>query len=293
MNSSYHNEAIGGFLDVFAKSINRTLVKNLDADTCKKIDFSMPSSSKVHETESLKENNAIYITDYATGNRQGKISVLIPEELISDISDILTGGDGKGSYKGSLSEIETNSITKMLEKIFKSVESDFKKHYEHDLAFSANSVLLLKEMKEYAVSSDGQVFDLLIECRLTLVDDEEYKIYILASSSAIDALMDDLGLAPKTVTEKKIDLSEVDVSRLGDVNITITAELGRARVPIKYALELVRGSLVELDTINNSDIKVFANDVEFAYAQIVAVEDNFGLKITKIISPEERLGNLR
>lgn len=292
MTNQHHNDLIRDFFQIFIKSVNKTLSKNLDADVCTKIQFLMKSSSKIRDAESLKEDNAIYRIDYATGNRQGTMAVLIPEELIAAISDILTGGTGQDVYKGSLSEIETNSILKILEKIFKTVENDFKKHHEHDLAFSANSLFLLKEMPEYSITSDELSFDLLISTTLNLVKEKQYDIKILLSSNVIDGLLDDLGLSKVIAPVKKTDLSLLNVDRLADVKINITAELGRARVPIKYALELVRGSLVELDTINNSDIKVFANGVEFAYAQIVAVEDNFGLKITKIISPEERLDSL-
>lgn len=77
---------------------------------------------------------------------------------------------------------------------------------------------------------------------------------------------------------------------LSDVDISIIAQLGKTQVPMKYALELDEGSIIELETLNESDIKVYANGVEFAHAQVVALEDNFGLKITKIISPELREG---
>ena len=53
-------------------------------------------------------------------------------------------------------------------------------------------------------------------------------------------------------------------------------------------LGLVSGSIIELDTYDNADIKVFANGLEVAKAQVVVVDDHFGIKITKLISPEER-----
>lgn len=81
-------------------------------------------------------------------------------------------------------------------------------------------------------------------------------------------------------------LSNIDC--LSDVDINIVAQLGKAQVPMKYALELNEGSIIELDTLNEADIKVYANGVEFAHAQVVALEENFGLRITKIISPEQR-----
>lgn len=281
---------INNFLQVFADSIKNTLIKNLDEDACPKIDFLIDNASRISDADSLKEDKMIYRLDYTTGNRQGTLVILIPEELIAVVSDLLTGGNGdKEAYKGSLSEIETNSVATIFEKVFRNSEDEFKREHDCNLVFSANPQLLLKEMSDYQVIEAEESLNFLVTNTLTLSEDKEYKIDFIMSLSVLEGIMKDLGLVKPGVAAKKMDLSAVDVSRLSDVKINITAELGRARVPIKYALELIRGSLVELDTLNNSDIKVFANDVEFAHAQVVAVEDNFGLKITKIISPEERL----
>jgi flagellar motor switch protein FliN/FliY len=55
---------------------------------------------------------------------------------------------------------------------------------------------------------------------------------------------------------------------------------------------LTKGSILELDTYENSDIKVYANGLEVARAQVVVVDEHFGIKITKIISPEERFNDI-
>ena len=290
MNETQH-ESIGDFFQVFTQSVTKTLSKNLDTDICTKIHFLMESLSAIHDVEKLKDNNVIYKIDYATGNNQGALVILIPEELIAIISDVLTGGTGEDVYKGSLSEIETNSIINMLEKIFREIESDFKKHHEHNLAFSADPILLLKEMPEYLINDDDSSFDFSISNTLSLNAGKDFAIEVLTNFDALEKFMDDLGFSKQGGAKKK-GLMALDIKCLADVKIHVTAELGRTRVPIKHALELVRGSLVQLDTVNNSDIKVFANGVEFAYAQIVAIEENFGLKITKIISPEERLEHI-
>lgn len=292
MDNKPKNKSMNDFFQVFTGSVAKTLYNNLDKDVCTKIQFKMAAISKFKNIENLKEDRVVYKIDYATGNRQGTLVILIPEELIAAISDILTGGSGENAYKGSLSEIETNSISGILQKIFKNMEFDFRKQYEHDLAFSANPVLLLKEMPDYAIDSEDTILDFLIGHTLNLTEEKEYEIDILLNENTVEQLMDDLGLSEAAVTTKKIDFSQLNVNRLADVKINITAELGRARVPIKYAFELVNGSLVELDTLVNSDIKVYANGIEFAQAQVVAVEDNFGLRITKIISPEERLESI-
>lgn len=292
MGNSPQHEIICEFFQVFISSMSKILEKDLDEDICTKIGLEIISTSKMRDAESLKENNAIYRLDYATGNRQGTLAILIPEELIASVSDILTGGTGQDCYKGSLSEIETNSCLKLLEKIFKNIEIDFKKRYEHNLAFSADASLLLKESLEYSVNSEYSALDFVISGTFSLSESHKHNISILTNISVFEKLMEDLGLSQSASSDKKRYISSLNVDLLSDININITAELGRTRVPIKYALELIRGSLVGLNTKNNEDIKVFANGVEFAHAQVVAVEDNFGLKITKIIPPEERMGSV-
>lgn len=286
--NNIQQEYMNDFFQVFAESVVRTLSKSLDTDVCKKIQFLMTTLSTIQNAESYKDGKAIYKVDFATGNRQGALIVLIPEILIAAISDILTGGTGQGVYRGSLSEIEVNSILNILEKVFKDIEATFKKNYERNLVFSANAVLLLKENDNYEIHAVEGFSDFLINYNLTLNEGEEYEIDVLANLAVIEQTMDDLGFS-KANDARKSSLSSLDINCLSDVKINVTAELGRTRVPMKYALELIKGSLVELDTQNNSDIKIFANGVEFAYAQIVAVGENFGLKITKIVSKEERM----
>lgn len=281
------------FFKIFTESVVKTLSKNLDKETCKQIDFYMTNAIQGNNSDQLSENKALYKIDYATGNNQGTLIVLIPEELIATITDVLMGGTGQEAYKGNLSELETNSMLDFLNKIFKDMEGNFKQLNDHDLAFSTSPLLLLKDMSEYdLITSEAAPLDLIVNNTLSLNEGQEYSVNLLLSNYSIEHAMDALGFKKSVPQKKEIDISLLNVKRLADVKINIMAELGKTRVPIKYALELVRGSVIELDTLNNADIKVFANGVEFAHAQVVAVEDNFGLKITKIISPEERLEHI-
>lgn len=289
MNDSFSYELITDFLQVFVKPVTSTLSKSLDKEVCTKIELKINSLSKIKDVQNLAKNKVIYQFDYTTGNREGALVILLPEELISDVSDILNGGKGQDTYQGSLSEIETSPILTIFDKMLKNIEIDFKKNYEHNLAFSSKNKFLLKEMPEYESAAENLNFDLLVDNTLSFSEDKEYDIKFLLNENILNGLIKDLGLSETNSPLKQAGNSTIDIDHLCDIKINITAELGRTKVPIKYALELVKNSIVELDTLNNADIKVFANGVEFAYAQVVAVEDNFGLKITKIISPQERL----
>jgi flagellar motor switch protein FliN/FliY len=77
-----------------------------------------------------------------------------------------------------------------------------------------------------------------------------------------------------------------------DVSLKLTVELGRSELPIKKVLELTRGSVIELDKIAGEPVDLLANGKLIAKGEVVVIEDNFGLRITSIVSPADRLKNL-
>jgi flagellar motor switch protein FliN/FliY len=77
-----------------------------------------------------------------------------------------------------------------------------------------------------------------------------------------------------------------------DIKLKLTVELGRAELPIKRVLELTRGSIIELDKIAGEPVELYANNKLVARGEVVVIEDNFGLRITNIISPDDRIKNL-
>ena len=78
-----------------------------------------------------------------------------------------------------------------------------------------------------------------------------------------------------------------------DVSIQISVELGRTRMPIKDLLNLVPGSVVELDKLAGDPLDIFVNDTLVAKGKVVVVDENFGIRITDLVSAEERIKSLR
>lgn len=77
-----------------------------------------------------------------------------------------------------------------------------------------------------------------------------------------------------------------------DVSLNLTVELGRTELPIKEVLELTRGSVIELNRIAGETVDLYANGKMIAKGEVVVIEDNFGLRITSIVSPADRLRGL-
>ncbi|MBR1907916.1 flagellar motor switch protein FliN [bacterium] len=79
---------------------------------------------------------------------------------------------------------------------------------------------------------------------------------------------------------------------LMDVKLQLTVELGRAVLPIKKVLELTKGSIIELEKVAGEPVELYANGKLIANGEVVVIEDNFGLRITSITNPDERLKGL-
>lgn len=79
---------------------------------------------------------------------------------------------------------------------------------------------------------------------------------------------------------------------LMDIKLQLTVELGRTVLPIKKVLELTRGSIVELEKVAGEPVELYANGKLIAHGEVVVIEDNFGLRITSITNPDERLKGL-
>lgn len=80
-----------------------------------------------------------------------------------------------------------------------------------------------------------------------------------------------------------------DISMVLDIPVQLTVELGRTRVPIKYILQLAQGSVVELDSMAGGPMDVLVNGYLIAQGEVVVVNEKFGIRLTDVVTPSERL----
>lgn len=84
-----------------------------------------------------------------------------------------------------------------------------------------------------------------------------------------------------------------NIELLMDVDLPVSIELGRTRMNISDILSLGPGSIVELDKLVGEPVDLLVNQKCVARGEVVVVEESFGLRITQLVSPEERLKNLQ
>lgn len=73
-----------------------------------------------------------------------------------------------------------------------------------------------------------------------------------------------------------------DINMLMDVRVKLTVQLGSCRMPMKDVMELVPGSVIQLNQEAKDPVGLYINEKLVAYGEVVVVEDNFGIKITEM-----------
>ena len=101
-------------------------------------------------------------------------------------------------------------------------------------------------------------------------------------------------LNPEDFSGSQVPASDdINLNMLLDVPVTIAMEIGRTRIPIRNLLQLNQGSVVELDRLAGEPLDVLVNGTLIAHGEVVVVNEKFGIRLTDVISPSERVRKLR
>ena len=101
-----------------------------------------------------------------------------------------------------------------------------------------------------------------------------------------EARFEQLGEAAYSSSPQNIDL-------ILDVPLDISVVLGRTKKSIKDILSLGTGSLIELDKLAEEPVEILVNGKKIAFGEVVVVDENFGVRITNIVSGAERIKSLK
>lgn len=113
----------------------------------------------------------------------------------------------------------------------------------------------------------------------------------------LDAAEEEPGgeLVDGAANEGGLSADEVDVNLdvILDVPLSLSLEVGRSRLSIRELLKLNKGSIVELDRAAGEPLDVMVNGTLVAHGEVVQVDDKYGVRLTDVVSPAERLKRLR
>ncbi len=112
-------------------------------------------------------------------------------------------------------------------------------------------------------------------------------------TSAADAVQDATKSEPTMLEDAPAaPLQTQGLGFLADVALSVTVEVGRARMTIQDILQLGQGSVIELTKLAGEPLDIFVNNKQVARGEAVIVNEKFGVRLTDIIAPEDRIGSL-
>ncbi len=113
-----------------------------------------------------------------------------------------------------------------------------------------------------------------------------------SSSSGSNRLpMEEFGSSPRSNEPVSLEGPNLDV--ILDIPVSISMEVGSTEINIRNLLQLNQGSVIELDRLAGEPLDVLVNGTLIAHGEVVVVNEKFGIRLTDVISPSERIKKLR
>lgn len=113
-----------------------------------------------------------------------------------------------------------------------------------------------------------------------------------AYSSAVPKDLHAQNGAVPNVSEQGKD-QDINLDVILDVPVNISVEIGRCQVPIRDLLHYAQGSVIELERMVDEPLDVLVNNTLIAHGEVVVVDEKFGIRLTDVISPSERIKKLK
>jgi len=105
----------------------------------------------------------------------------------------------------------------------------------------------------------------------------------------VDKILDKIKVGDNSINKLKVQ----NLDFILDIPLKVSVELGRTKVYVKELLQLGQGSVVELDKLAGEPLEILVNEKLIAKGEVVVVNEKFGIRLTDIISPIERIESLR
>ncbi|MHC9086420.1 flagellar motor switch protein FliN [Luteimonas sp. RIT-PG2_3] len=98
---------------------------------------------------------------------------------------------------------------------------------------------------------------------------------------------------PLTAEPAAAATGDLNLDVILDVPVQLSLEVGRTRIPIRNLLQLTQGSVVELERAAGEPLDVYVNGTLIAQGEVVVVNERFGVRLTDVVSPAERIKRLK
>lgn len=243
-----------------------------------------------------------------TGAVNGEWVYVVPEKGVLTITNILIGQEDNNE----VTDLVKNTFGEVVTQVNASLVSVLSDKLGKQISTGSPSLDFLGDSKDISVS--GSQYVARLNYIFNIQDKGSVKFFafmtlplarsiavaytsaknIMASQSAGSGKAQLGGIPVKTVGFEPLSVgvaseSMGNIALLLDVPMRVTVELGRTKMTIKEILGLGEGSIIELDKLAGEPVDILVNDKLIAQGEVVVIDENFAVRVTKIVSPMERI----
>jgi len=296
---SLYNEAFNSAVIILNTILNQTVNY--------KIIFS-DYISKEKLTQYLSSENFLVDTNYEVG-LNGKINIIMNDNIARYISDVMMGGEGE-VFSGPFDDLKQSAINEAINQIINSISTYISNKAKNiQIANSLPQINLYPDVIENIKLTEAEFFTIVFQLQIN--DKVSGNLLFLFSNELLNDVNNKLfkkeeekeSSAPykeeKDLPEKKEEIKKEkpkterdefeNIRLLVDVPLTIRVVLGKNKLLVKDILELGSGSIIELNKMANEYVDLFIEDKLIAKGEVVVIDENFGVRIINILTPEERV----
>ncbi|WP_448522566.1 flagellar motor switch protein FliN [Pseudothermotoga sp.] len=242
---------------------------------------------------------------------QMNLSIAMPASLVLKIADLMMGGSGEVTDQ-NVDEIKLSALTEALNQMLGASITLLAEKAKGKVSLGKLEVKLVDDLEKISTLFNPTELLVCVECQVEMENGASSSLWLFAQLTAIKAVHEKL--FPKKKEEEKVKVqpakfeeftpaetqippqpSEIQqkLELLFDVPLKVVVELGRARMTLKQVMDLTIGSLIELDKLTGEPVDVLVNGKLIARGEVVVIDENFGVRITEIVSPKQRLYSIR
>jgi len=242
---------------------------------------------------------------------QMNLSIAMPASLVLKIADLMMGGSGEPADQ-NVDEIKLSALTEALNQMLGASITLLAEKAKGKVSLGKLELKLVDDLEKISTLFNPTELLVCVECQVEMENASSSNLWLFAQLTAIKAVHEKL--FPKKKEEEKVKVqpakfeefspaetqippqpSEIQqkLELLFDVPLKVVVELGRARMTLKQVMDLTTGSLIELDKLTGEPVDVLVNGKLIARGEVVVIDENFGVRITEIVSPKQRLYSIR
>lgn len=237
------------------------------------------------------------ILRFNIGNKKdGRGLLVFPQELALILVNILKAVDSKTSF-GQMGQNELNLLSQLFGQFMKSLSISLSQSLNRKVNFTDLELKSANLSGEVSALYGGEEQLVVVTTKVTLENiTGEYELIQLIPLNIVEEVFGitskvDLRIQPlelpaleKAVVNPNQDLGKV----LLDIPLQLSVELGRTKMMLKDILELGTGSIIELDHLAGEPVDIMLNNKLLAKGEVVLIDDSLGVRLTHIVSPNER-----